>query len=92
MRSVEVEQPDGLARLGAEIGADIGEGRLTLPVLPNVAAEGMASSVDERADAARLAALQALPGMRLLDLYPEDHAALLDRHPDIDAAVTSMVL
>ncbi|MEQ8485782.1 MAG: HDOD domain-containing protein [Pseudomonadales bacterium] len=57
MRSVEVEQPDVLARLGAEIGADIAEGRLTLPVLPNVAAEVMASSVDERADAARLAVL-----------------------------------
>lgn len=39
------------------IEADIREGRLELPLLPNVATEVVASSVDERSDAVRLAGL-----------------------------------
>jgi HD-like signal output (HDOD) protein len=57
IRPVLAEMADAVERLSAEIGAEIADGRLTLPVLPNVAAEVLASSVDERADASRLATL-----------------------------------
>lgn len=48
---------DAVANLAAELSAEIADNRLTLPVLPNVAAEVLSSTVDERADAARLAVL-----------------------------------
>jgi len=49
--------PDDSTDLTTTIEAEIRAGGLPLPMLPNVAAEVIASSIDEQADAARLAAL-----------------------------------
>ncbi|MBX3705986.1 MAG: HDOD domain-containing protein [Pseudomonadales bacterium] len=51
------QQTDELDSLGARIESELRAGKLELPMLPNVAAEVLASSVDEQTDAARLAAL-----------------------------------
>ena len=52
-----LQSPVTRASAASIIEGEIREGRLALPMLPNVAAEVMASSIDRQADAAKLAAL-----------------------------------
>jgi HD-like signal output (HDOD) protein len=46
-----------VAAVAAQLSAEISSGRMALPVLPNVAAEVLSSSLDDQSDAARLAEL-----------------------------------
>jgi len=46
-----------VAAVAAQLSAEISSGQMVLPVLPNVAAEVLSSSLDDQSDAARLAEL-----------------------------------